>query len=229
MQAEIVLNNIGNSISQIITMLSPILNLIADIVGFITDSWSVISPIIYGVIAALVVYGARLAFLKGLELAQIAVAGIMAVAKGIQALAIHATTSATWAETQAQLGLNGAMYACPIVWIIGLIVALIAVVLAICNYIAQTTDVAESGLGIICGALAVAVAFIGNMVIALINMTIDIFAILWNFIAAFANFFGNVFNDPVGAIVHLFFDMADCVLSIFETLASAMDTLFGSN
>ena len=228
-QAEIVLNNIGNSISQIITMLSPILNLIADIVGFITDSWSVISPIIYGVIAALVVYGARLAFLKGLELAQIAVAGIMAVAKGIQALAIHATTSATWAETQAQLGLNGAMYACPIVWIIGLIVALIAVVLAICNYIAQTTDVAESGLGIICGALAVAVAFIGNMVIALINMTIDIFAILWNFIAAFANFFGNVFNDPVGAIVHLFFDMADCVLSILETLASAMDTLFGSN
>lgn len=228
-QAEIVLNNIGNSISQIITMLSPILNLIADIVGFITDSWSVISPIIYGVIAALVVYGARLAFLKGLELAQIAVAGIMAVAKGIQALAIHATTSATWAETQAQLGLNGAMYACPIVWIIGLIVALIAVVLAICNYIAQTTDVAESGLGIICGALAVAVAFIGNMVIALINMTIDIFAILWNFIAAFANFFGNVFNDPVGAIVHLFFDMADCVLSILETLASAMEYLFGSN
>lgn len=106
---------------------------------------------------------------------------------------------------------------------------MIAVVLAICNYIAQTTDVAESGLGIICGALAVAVAFIGNMVIALINMTIDIFAILWNFIAAFANFFGNVFNDPVGAIVHLFFDMADCVLSILETLASAMDTLFGSN
>lgn len=63
----------------------------------------------------------------------------------------------------------------------------------------------------------------------LVNACIDIFAVLWNFIAAFANFFGNVFNDPVGAVARLFFDLVDTVLSLLQTLASAIDTIFGSN
>ncbi len=53
--------------------------------------------------------------------------------------------------------------------------------------------------------------------------------VLWNFIAAFANFFGNVFHDPVEAVARLFFDLVDAVLGLLETLASAVDTLFGSN
>ena len=44
-----------------------------------------------------------------------------------------------------------------------------------------------------------------------------------------ANFIGNVFNDPVGAVCRLFFDLADTVLSVLQALASAIDTIFGSN
>ncbi len=64
---------------------------------------------------------------------------------------------------------------------------------------------------------------------ALINFVIDIFVVLWNFIASFANFFANVFADPVGAIARLFFDLVDTVLSLLQSLASAIDTIFGSN
>ena len=57
----------------------------------------------------------------------------------------------------------------------------------------------------------------------------SIFVVLWNFIAAFANFFANVFTDPVGAVARLFFDLVDTVLSLLQSLASAIDTIFGSN
>ena len=44
-----------------------------------------------------------------------------------------------------------------------------------------------------------------------------------------ANFFGNLFNDPVASIIRLFEGMADAVLGIIEKIAAALDTVFGSN
>ena len=57
----------------------------------------------------------------------------------------------------------------------------------------------------------------------------NVFATLWNVIASFAEFFANVFNDPVVAIVHLFGDALDTILSMVETVAGAIDALTGSN
>ena len=223
---------IQGAIEAMATLANVVLNifeLVGTVGGFIADNWSVISPIIYGVISALAVYAAYLGIVKGIELASAAASAVMAVGKGLYAAATMIATGATWAQTTAQLGLNGAMYACPIVWIIMLIIALIVALVALCNWIAEVTGEANSGIGIIVGALAVAAAFIGNLFVTLINMVIDVFAVLWNFIAAFANFFGNVFTDPVGATARLFFDLVDCILSLLQTLASAIDTIFGSN
>ncbi len=77
--------------------------------------------------------------------------------------------------------------------------------------------------------MQVADAFVRNLFAALINIVIDIVAVLWNYIADFANYFANVFTDPTGAVARLFFDMVDCVLGLLQTLASAIDTLFGSS
>lgn len=57
----------------------------------------------------------------------------------------------------------------------------------------------------------------------------NVFATLWNVIASFAEFFANVFNDPVVAIAHLFGDALDTILSMVETVAGAIDALTGSN
>ena len=223
----------ANGAVEVMAVLASILlnvfDLVAVVGGFITDNWSIISPIIYGVIAALAVYAAYLGIVKAVELAGIAVKGAMAVAEFIHVAALAAQTGATISATAAQMGLNGAMYACPIVWIIILVIALIAALIALCNWIAEVTGAANSGIGIIVGSLAVAGAFIGNLFISLINMVIDIFVVLWNFIAAFVNFFGNIFTDPIGAIARLFFDLVDCILALLQTLAGAIDTLFGSD
>ncbi len=57
----------------------------------------------------------------------------------------------------------------------------------------------------------------------------NIFATLWNVIASFAEFFANVWNDPLGATARLFADVFDTILGIVETVAGAIDALLGSN
>lgn len=195
----------------------------------LADNWSWLSPIIYGVAGALAVYYGWLLLTKGAELESAAAKGIMAIAQMIHAAATGALTAATAAEIAAQNGLNAALYACPIVWIIVLIIGLIALFYAAVAAVNKFAGTSVSATGIICGVFMVAAAFIGNLFVTLINFVIDIFVVLWNFIAAFANFFGNVFNDPVGAIARLFFDLVDCILGLLESLASAIDTIFGSN
>lgn len=140
---------------------------------------------------------------------------------------ICAAATSMWAAAQKML--NAAWATSPLLVIVALIILLIGLIFAVVAAVNKATGSSISAIGIITGALATAAAFIGNLFIMLVNACIDIFAVLWNFIAAFANFFGNVFNDPVGAVARLFFDLVDTVLSLLQTLASAIDTLFGSN
>ena len=227
------IENFANGAIETMATLANIVLYTFDAVGavgtFMADNWSMISPVIYGVIAALAVYAIYLGIVKAIEIASATVKGALAVAEFVHCAAVAASTGATIAATAAQMDLNGAMYACPVVWIIILVIALIAILVLLCNWIAQVTGAANSGIGIICGALSVALAFVGNLFVGLINMIIDIFSLLWNVIAMFANFFGNVFNDPVGAIARLFFDLVDCILGLLKTLAGAIDAIFGFN
>lgn len=195
----------------------------------IIDNWGWISPIIYGIIGALAVYGAYLSITKGLELGSVAAKGLMAVWEGIHAAAICATTGATWAEVTAQNGLNAAMYACPLVWIIILIIALIALFYAAVAAVNKFAGTSVSATGTICGAFMFVLAAICNIFVALWNLVVDVFVLIYNLVAEVANFIGNVFNDPIGAVCRLFFSLADTVLGILEALASAIDALFGSN
>ena len=55
------------------------------------------------------------------------------------------------------------------------------------------------------------------------------FVLIYNLVAEVANFIGNVFTDPIGAVCRLFFGLADTVLGILQALASAIDAVFGSN
>lgn len=222
-------NDAIEALSMVAGIVVEIFNLIASVGAFVGENWSIISPIIYGIIGALALYGAYLAITKGIELASAAGKIILCVASYAHAAATGAEASATAAATAAQYGFNTALLACPITWIIILIIALIALFYAAVAAVNKFAGTSVSATGIICGVFMVAAAFIGNLFVALINFVIDIFVVLWNFIAAFANFFGNVFNDPIGAIARLFFDLVDTILSLLQSLASAIDTIFGSN
>lgn len=79
------------------------------------------------------------------------------------------------------------------------------------------------------GAFAVAGAFIINLILGVVNFVIGIGVELYNLIATFANFFANVFNDPVGAIINLLAGMFDFILGIVQSAASLIDTVLGTD
>lgn len=224
-----VTDGIINGLAGIASVATVVLDLLINVASVVVDNWSWLSPIILGVAAALGVYYGRLLLVRGAELASAAVSGAVAVAKGIMAAAIMLVTGATWAQVTAQYGLNAAMYACPLVWIIILIIALVALFYAAVAAVNHFAGTSVSATGLICGAFMAALAFIGNIFVALWNLVVDVFVMIYNLVATVANFIGNVFNDPVAAVARLFFDLADTVLSVLQALASAIDTIFGSN
>lgn len=196
-------------------IIGEIFGLVASAGGFIVENWGIISPIIYGVIAALALYAAYLGIAKAIELGSAIASGVMTIAKGLYAAVTGLATGATLAETAAQLGLNSALLACPIVWIILLIIALIAIFYAAVAAINKFAGTSASATGLISGAFATMGAFI-------INST---FIPLWNMIASFINFIGNVFNDPIAAIKMLFLDMCLTVTGYIQSLASGIESL----
>lgn len=224
-----VTDGIINGLAGIASVATWVLDLLIGGAALVVDNWSWLSPIIYGVVGALLVYYGYLGLVRAGELALAGVHAVVAVAKGIMAAATMLVTGATWAQVSAQWGLNGAMYACPIVWIIILIIALVALFYAAVAAVNKFAGTSVSATGLICGAFMAALAFIGNIFIALWNLVVDVFVMIYNLVGTVANFIGNVFNDPVGAVCRLFFDLADTVLSVLQALASAIDTIFGSN
>jgi putative tape measure domain protein len=209
---------LDRAITGMATLANIVLN-VFDLMGaagsFVADNWSIISPIVYGVVAALAVYATYLGIIKALELASAAAKGVMAVAEFIHVAALAAQTGATISATAAQMGLNGAMYACPIVWIIMLIIALIAIFYAAVGAINKFAGTSVSATGLIAGAFAMLAASVVNIFVVP----------TWNAIASLVNFIGNVFNDPIAAIKVLFYDMCLTVIGYIANLAHAIEDL----
>lgn len=241
--AETVLNNVGNIASGTITLLAPVAGWIANCASSVINNWSTISPIVYGVAAALAAYAAIMGVVKAVELVSTGIKMAMCVAEYAKAAAtgtvVAATTAATAAtriavaakteETAAQLGLNTALLSCPLTWIILLIIALIGVLVLVAAKIARTGGVAKSTFGVICGSLKVVVSVVENLIIGVVNTIISLLIELWNLIAKLANFLGNVFRNPVGAVAKLFCDLLDTIMSVAQSVAQTIDALIGTD
>ncbi len=198
-----------------------VFDMFAAVGGFAADNWSIISPIIYGVIAALAVYAAYLGITKAIELASMAVKGALAVAEFIHVAALAAQTGATISATAAQMGLNGAMYACPLVWIIILIIALIAVIFAVCSAIAKMTGAASSGFGVICGSINVANEFFKNLFMTIGNVLLGI----GNAIAALASNMMTAFHNAICSVQSWFYNLLSTALLVIEGICVALNKL----
>lgn len=219
---ETVVQGITGGLQVMLTVLSWIAQGALTVADVVANNWSWISPIIGGVTAALMAYyGSRLA-----------VNAVDMIGNGIHLATAAATgtlTAATAAEIAAQNGLNGALLACPITWIVMGVIALIAVLLAVTNAIAQVTGVTQSGVGIITGVIAVGGAFILNTIISLINSVITLGVSFWNMLANFAAAFGLIFTDPIAAIEVMFLSLFNFIVSIVSSAAGILDTIFGSD
>ena len=224
-----VTDGIINGLAGVASVATVVLDLLISGASLIVDNWSWLAPIVGGVATAfLVLNGAMMAY-RTITAITNALETVKAARLAMTTVATGAQTTATFAQTAAQYGLNAALMACPLTWIIILIIALVALFYAAVAAVNHFAGTSVSATGLICGAFMAALAFIGNIFIALWNLVVDVFVMIYNLVGTVANFIGNVFNDPVGAVCRLFFDLADTVLSVLQALASAIDTIFGSN
>lgn len=198
-----------------------IFDLIGTVGGFIADNWSVISPIIYGVIGALAVYAAYLGIVKAIEIASAAASMIHSLAMSAKIAVMAALTGQTMAATAAQMGYNGALYACPVVWIIMLLIALIAIIFAVCNAIAKMTGIANSGFGVITGGVNVVIQFFKNLGLTVANIALGI----GNAIAALASNMMTAFHNAICNVQSWFYNLLSTACSVIENIAAALNKL----
>ena len=189
-------------------------NTLASIGGFISENWSIIAPIVYGVIAALTAY----AVISGVVAA---VNGIMATSAAVHAAAEAMQAGATFTATAAQYGLNAALMACPLTWIILLIIALIAVIFAVCSAIAKMTGVANSGFGVITGGVNVVIQFFKNLGLTVANIALGI----GNAIAALGSNMMAAFHNAICSIQAWFYNLLSTGLTVIEGICAALNKL----
>ena len=224
-----VVDGIMGAFSAVVAVALFALDLISAVGGGIYDNWCWIEPIVLGVAGAMLFY---LAVTKGVAIAE----GIASVATAAYHTVVNflsigfgILTGNTAAASAAVFTFNSALMACPIMWIVILVIALVAAFYAAVAAVNKFAGTSISATGVICGAFMAALAFIGNIFVALWNIAVDVFVLIYNLVASVANFIGNVFTDPVGAVARLFFDLADTVLGVLQTLAGAIDAIFGSD
>ena len=191
-----------------------IFDLVASVGQFISDNWSIIEPIVIGAAVALAIYTAAL----------VAYNTVQATTHGLEVL--HAASAmlaagATIAQTAAQYGLNAALAACPITWIVLAIIALIAVIFAICSAIARMTGVAQSGFGVITGSVMVVIAFFKQLFSAV--------GTIFSAIAAGAVALGHnmiaAFHNSIASIKSVFYSLLSTAMSVISKIASALSAL----
>lgn len=122
-------------------------------------------------------------------------------------------TGNTAAASAAVFTFNSALLANPIVWVVMLIMILIGALYAAVAAVNKFKGTSVSATGIIAGAFAVLGAFLINSFIVPAQ----------NGFARFANFIGNVFNNPIAAVEVAFYDMFLTVLGYISKLAHAIE------
>lgn len=208
---------IQGAIEAMATLANILLNVFevaASVGAFIGDNWSIIAPIIYGVIAAL---GAYLAIMGIVN----AITAISAAIDATKAAADALAAGQTFLWTVRQYGLNAALAACPITWIIVLIIALIAIIFAVCNAIAKMTGIANSGFGVITGGVNVVIQFFKNLGLTVANIALGI----GNAIAALASNMMTAFHNAICSIQSWFYNLLSTALSVIEGICAALNKL----
>jgi len=208
-------NNVLGVMSVISIIGMGIINVGVAIGTFFQNNWGIIEPIILAIVGALLLY-------KGAMIAGAIATGISSLVNSIYALgaynacaslaatelAIYGKVSAqtleamaTASATAAQWGFNAALLACPTFWIIAAIIAVIAILYIVVAVMNKVQGTSTSATGIIAGTFMALGAVIQNVI-----------AFLWNTIAAFVEFYANVFTNPTEASKRLFINLGLAVI-----------------
>lgn len=243
------MSSIGSAISIAVAGFG----LLSKSIQFVGRNLDWLGPIFGTIIGLILAYNAYMAVAKAVTWAQGIAEGIAAVAafanaraqkklmdayalKGVATAVDTAAqienTLATSAATAAQHGLNAALWACPITWIIAGIIILIGVIFLVVAVINNATDSTISAFGVIVGALLTAVAFIWNLIIGVLNAIIQAFWAIFidpiaNGIEWFVNAFNGGFTSILGAAANAMGQLISTVLGALKVITRAIDGVTG--
>jgi tape measure domain-containing protein len=203
-----------NGLAGVANVASSLLDILISVASVIVDNWSWIQPIIMGIVAAMLIY-------NGVALVTNAIMGIQATAKAVHAAATAMEAGATFTATVAQQGLNAALLACPLTWIILLIIAVIAAIYAACAAVAKFTGIANSGFGVICGRIMVVISFFKNLGLSVANIALGI----WNALGACASNIGTAFHNVISNVQGWFYNLLSTALTVVAGICEALNKL----
>lgn len=113
-----------------------------------------------------------------------------------------------------------------VMWPLYLVIAIIALVIYIVMQMGATFQEVCQFIGAFIGFT---IALVWNLFLGLVDLILGCVNILGRAFFGIANFFRNVWTNPIAAVIDLFRDLANTVLGILKAIASAIDKLFGSN
>ena len=222
-------DNFQSFMNDIVSGISKVAEVAGTVFQILVDNWSWIEPVLIGVgTAILAVNAAQLIYNTTNEIA----AGIEAVKAAHTALASGATlaeAAATRTASGAQAGFNATLLACPVTWIVAGIGAIVGALAIFTNVSNQAYGTSFSLAGVLGGTLMTVLAAAGNLMIDIANIFIYAFNAIWNVVADFANFFGNVWKNPVGAAWKLWESFFTNVMEGVIHCADMIDKLIGTN
>lgn len=213
-QFNTVIDGAINGLAMLASVATGVLDLLINGASFVVDNWSWISPIVYGLVAAFIAYNAVALITNGINAA-------MALAEGVKAAALMMSTGATFAQTAAQYGLNAALAACPITWIVVAVIALVAAIYAACSAIAKFTGIANSGFGVIAGGINVVIQFFVNLSLTVANIALGI----WNALGACAQNIGIAFSNVISGVQAWFYNLLSTALTVVAGICEALNKL----
>jgi tape measure domain-containing protein len=191
-----------NGITDVIYFVGDAINYV---IGLVTENWPVIESILMAI---------------GILIAQKIAAEVINLMP--QLIGFLATTITKLAASIPLL-----LQRLAIIWMTNAPLVILIATIAAGIYLLRTMG--EETFGFIFGLFGVIFALFTNVFLALTQFLIGIIEHWVNPLINFANFFANLFVDPIGAIIHLFGDLADGVLNVLEKIASGIDFVFGSN
>lgn len=220
-QFQILATNVINTMAFVAGIVLQIFDLIGTVGQFMADNWGIISPIIFTVVGALAAYATYMGIVKAIELVSAGIKIALAVASFAHAAATGTEASATAVATAAQYGLNTALLACPLTWIILAIIALIAVVIAVANHIANMGGTATTAFGVITGGVNVVIQFFKNLGLQVANIALGI----WNALGAVASNIMTAFGNAIKSVQSWFYSLMSTALTVIANICAALNKL----
>lgn len=218
---ESVLSSAAGGLNLVINVLTDVVSVAAQAGTFVSNNWQVIGPVVYGVVAALAAYATYVGITNAIDMISTGIKITMCVASYAHAAATGAEASATAAATAAQYGLNTAMLSCPLTWIVVGIMALIIVLVALCNHFSGAGHIAQSAFGVVTGSVNVAIQYFKNW-----GLTVaDIFIGIWNAGGACATNVEIAFHNAISHVQALWYNMLSTALTVVSGICSALNKL----